>query len=67
MMIDALTPAEEHVIALLARGYTYTEIAAIRYTAYKTVKQQVYSARMRMRARTVPQLIALYVREHESA
>lgn len=61
-MIEQITPAERHVLTLLAQGMTNQEIAEQRGTSYWTVKTQVSSLLAKAGKDRRYQLAVAYVR-----
>ncbi len=53
-----LTPAEQHLLKLLARGMKYQEIAAIRVTSPETVRKQVDQLQDKLSLQSREELIA---------
>jgi DNA-binding NarL/FixJ family response regulator len=54
--LDQLTPREREVLRLIARGYTYREIARELYISIKTVESHVSSVLRKLQLSTRHQL-----------
>lgn len=60
--LDLLSKRENECIALLARGLRYQQIAFQLGTSVRTVEKQISSARIKLNASTIPQAIAIAVK-----
>lgn len=67
-IVSAMTPAAREAALLVAKGYTYSEVAALLNKAPGTVRAQVYAGIMRQLGMTsVRQLTVLFTMAGEIA
>ena len=59
-MVVALSPRELQVVALLADGLVCKEVAARLDLSVQTVKNYAHRARLKLGARTTPELTAMF-------
>ena len=60
MTVVALSPRELQVVALLADGLVCKEVAARLDLSVQTVKNYAHRARLKLGARTTPELTAMF-------
>lgn len=59
---ELLSRREQECLSLLARGLRYQQIAFQLGTSVRTVEKQISSARIKLKATTIPQAIAIAVK-----
>lgn len=58
---EILSKREKECVELLARGLRYQQIAFELGTSVRTVEKQISSARIKLKASTIPQAIAIAI------
>lgn len=61
--IEALSKREKECLFFLARGLRYQQIAFQLGTSVRTVEKQISSARIKLNAATIPEAVAIAVKE----
>ncbi len=61
--VRLLSKREKECIMYLAQGFRYQQIAFQLGTSVRTVEKQIYSARVKLNAATIPEAVAIAVKE----
>lgn len=61
--VESLSKREQECLNLIAQGFRYQQIAFQLGTSVRTVEKQISSARIKLNAATIPEAIAIAIRE----